>query len=502
MRGHREGRLAWALVAALALACGLPVLAVRYAPLQDLPSHLLIASILSDPAKFRGAFQADLGFAPYSAYYAIVAALARFLPLVLAGKLVVAVTMAAIPVSVLLLVASTGRRPGWIALAAFPAGFTQIYFLGFASFLLAIPAYLLGLAALSLLLRGQRGAAAGAGVLAAGLFIYLAHPMVLGLYGLSVLVLAGWRARAVLRHPGQLLVVVAAGVLLPGATILSGAVGGVLSDPSAVQFVSPLFTARFFADSHVGLYTFPWNALSIAGAALLVCGALLGLGRRGSIRERDVAGALTILALLAVLMFALPFRRGISPTYVNVRLAPLLTLWLVIVLALLSRPPSDGAAARGRTPILLGIALLLVNAWSAHVRFDAEARSVEPAFAAMRPGARVLPLCFDRHSRVFAPRHWNDLYLHFQDYYHARNGGIDPYVLTNPLVPVLYRGELIETPGEYRPERFRWSAHGGGFDYFLVRGPARGRAKEELEGSTRLVVASPPWFLSEPPARE
>ncbi len=502
MRGDRVDRPSWALVAALALACGLPILVVRYAPLQDLPWHLLVASIVADPGKFGGAFEADLGFAPYSAYYALVAALARLVPLTLAGKLVVAFTMAAIPVSVLLFVASTGRRPGWIALAAFPAGFTQIYFLGFAPFLLAMPAYFLGLAALSLLLRGQRAAAAGAGALAAALFVYLAHPMVLGLYGLSVLVLSCWRARDVVRHPWRLLVALGAGILLPGATLLSGAVGGALSNPSAVQFVGPLFTARFFADSLVGLYAFPWKALSIAGTALLAGGALLGLARRGSIRDRDVAGALTIVALLAVLMFALPFRTGNAAHYLNVRLAPLVTLWLVIALALVSRQPSEGAPARGRAPILLGTALLLVNAWSAHVRFDAEARSVEPVFAAMRPGARVLPLCFDRHSRVFAPRHWNELYLHFQDYYHARNGGIDPYVLSNPLFPVLYRGELIETPGEYRPERFRVAEHGGGFDYFFVRGPARGKAKEELEGSTRLVAASPPWFVSEPPARE
>jgi hypothetical protein len=120
----------------------------------------------------------------------------------------------------------------------------------------------------------------------------------------------------------------------------------------------------------------------------------------------------------------------------------------------------------------------------------------------MRPGGRVLPLCFARSSRVFAPRHWNELYLHFHDYYLLEKGGIDPYLLSNPLFPVRYSGELLDAPGEYRPERFRWDRHGGSFDYFLIRGPVRGKAKEELETYTRPVARSSPWLVTEPASRE
>lgn len=501
-------RLAGAIAAVLlALGCALPVLMVRFPPMQDLPWHLVLSEIIARPEKFGDLFEARLGPTPYAGFYLIMSAVGSWLTPVLAGKAIVAVTMAALPLSVLFFIASIEERPGWIRFAAFPLGFSQIYYLGFVGYLLALAIYFFGLGAFMRLLlgRGPRAAAAF-GTLAAGPLLYLAHPVALALFAVSATLLAIWRTRALRESRFALLVTLLGAILVPAlglALVMRG-----MESPSggSPQFAGPVFTARFFIDIFTGLYTTPWNLATTIGYASMGAGAFLALrrarreepDREGGVRDdgsRSARGPLTILIVLALLMFVLPFRLGNAAHYLNVRLAPLVALWLVVAIALATS--RRGGPASG-APVLAGAVLVLACAWVAHFRFDREARAAEPIFSAMRPGARVLPLCFERHSRVFAPRHWNELYLHFQDYYHIEKGGLDPYMLSNPLFPVLYRGDLLDAPGEYRAERFRWARHGGSFDYFLIRGVVKGAAKDEIETHTRPVASSPPWLVTEP----
>jgi len=203
-----------------------------------------------------------------------------------------------------------------------------------------------------------------------------------------------------------------------------------------------------------------------------------------------------MLAASAVLLYALPFRVGVSGNYFNLRIALVAHLLGVALAGAFANAPLRG---RERAALAISLALLLFNAANAHVRFDREARSAESVFAAMAPGRSVLPLAFELHSRALAPRHWNQPYLHFHNYYHVEKGGIDPYIdRWNPLFPFRYTGARLAAPGEYKPKSFRFDEHGAGFGYILAHGTPPERVMADLLANTALVASSPPWLLVEP----
>ena len=76
-------------------------------------------------------------------------------------------------------------------------------------------------------------------------------------------------------------------------------------------------------------------------------------------------------------------------------------------------------------------------------------------------------------------------YLHFEQYAVVRGGGVAAHSFTaNAPLPVRLRPEArVPTPEIWRPGEFRYDAHGGFFDHFLIRDPA-GRS-----GEPRSVVA-------------
>lgn len=493
-------RAAWAALSIATFAC---VLAARYPPIQDFPAHLLVARIVAAPELFASAYEVDLRPSPYVAFYALAALLQRFATPLVAGKLIVAAAVTSLPWSMLVLVRALGGRPSLLHLVAFPICFSSVYYTGLLNYLIGLPFVLLGLAA------AARGFESGsrqwndAAFFACAVAACLAHPIALALLAIltAALFAARWRAARAAGAPRPRLPIApfaALAALVAWTLVVSEGAGAATRD---VRFVGPVFTTRFLIDPFVGTYAAPWHWLSrfayAAIAAVAVAAARRAWRARGSVWAAPASRPLAaILAVSLVLLYVLPFRVGVSGNYFNVRLALLAHLLGVALAGVLA-----GEALRRVDKALLGVtlALLLANAASAHVRFDREARAAEGVFAAMAPGRSVLPLPFEMPSRVFQRRHWNQLYLHFHDYYHVEKGGIDPYIGDwNPLFPFRYTGPRLAAPGEYRPRAFRFEAHGAAFDYILARGTPTERVMEDLLANTRLVSSVSPWLLVEP----
>ncbi len=94
----------------------------------------------------------------------------------------------------------------------------------------------------------------------------------------------------------------------------------------------------------------------------------------------------------------------------------------------------------------------------------------------------MLGLIYDPRGQVL--ERWP--YLHFEQYAVVHGGGVAAHSFTaNAPLPVRLRPEArVPAPGVWRPDEFRYDAHGGFFDHFLVRDPT-GRATGVARSSRR-----------------
>ena len=100
-------------------------------------------------------YEVDFGRTLYWLPYALTWVLAKALPLELAFRLVVAFSVAAVPLGVLAAVRATGR-PAALALLALPLTFNRAFFFGFHNFLLAVGLGIVGFLDDLLKIRHQR----------------------------------------------------------------------------------------------------------------------------------------------------------------------------------------------------------------------------------------------------------------------------------------------------------------------------------------------------------
>jgi hypothetical protein len=130
--------------------CFLALLPLYWAPLfvteilpgLDLPFHLAVADMLgkrgSLASPYAAFYQGSLRVAPYAAHYLMLVALGKVMSLLVAHKLIVALYIAAMPLSTASLLAACGRSrvP---ALLAFPLAYNLTLHYGFISFALSLP---------------------------------------------------------------------------------------------------------------------------------------------------------------------------------------------------------------------------------------------------------------------------------------------------------------------------------------------------------------------------
>src|SRR3954471_12841229 len=142
MPSRRVTSLMLACSAALALVPLVPA----YLPLVDFPQHVALHAIWShigDPAfNLDGRFRVTLS-TPYALPHLVAHAAARVLGEEGGLRLVLMLSLVAFPWAALALLRAFGRPPE-IALAAFPAALSFVYWYGFISYVVSLPLILLG----------------------------------------------------------------------------------------------------------------------------------------------------------------------------------------------------------------------------------------------------------------------------------------------------------------------------------------------------------------------
>ena len=501
----------------LALAVALTVLGVApiwmcdLLPLVDMAAHLHLMTVMHDMAHsplIQHHYQEVHALVPYLTYYKAVDWLAYLMTVEQANRVVLTLTVAAMPWSAYIYLRTVGHSP-WLMLGVLPWLLHCDFFMGFFSYLLSIPVFLLILAAH---LRWLQSPTRAHGLALAGLLgllaltHYLLWAVALVLLPTIALVFAsrqGWRRAVGWPIRDSLMLLPSLGLLLPwflryfvfadGVKTSDAAIhrvgGTFMQRLSAVylgEHIGPLanlrqipdvmFDAVYRADAITSLRERPGELVTVLWLGALVLW-LLGSARTPRSVARDVvrppngvsgsAYSAWAVAILAVEYFLMPrnLTRPIALYGVNFRLVEVAMVLLICALPL--DPRSPPLSVRWR--VWAGAALMLACAIFLPIQVLAEFRAdralmgdIRQAYDHLPPGQRVLTLRGRRPSRWFL--------FNIGEYYAVFRHGYVPYSFadTSSKPVVVNRRTALPAPPAVDLEFFSWQQHGRYYDY-LVR---------------------------------
>ncbi len=482
----------------LSLLMVLPIWLTRHPPIQDWPQHLAAVRVLhsySDPAfGFQDFFRLAPTDTQYLTVYYLAHFLAYFVGVTTALKLVLSVSIAALPVAVRSLARAFGGS-GTSALLTLPFAYTAHTILGFVNFVAALPLMIAILALAATQRTTPRRSRIW--ILSALLIVcFYTHvvPFGLALLG-SVLLTVDLTATSLRR----LLPLLAVSLLaLPwfaispaGQTVLEAV--GMRTESSA----KPIFTAPEEAWAQIPLWlTDVWRgdwdtwllmAWAVLAVAWLVGSVTFRRHQAASTEQLMAARRLLVLPPLCILAyFLLPASYAwIWP--VNTRFL-LLTLLLGI--------PLIGDVPRQAQYVLAlaasAVAVFNVSYVSrAFVAYEDEVGDLQTAIEQIPPRSRVAGLIWSRGSRVveFSP------FLHSVAYYQAERGGAVMFTFADfPQSPFHFRADNRPPPvqprWEWTPERIVPDRDLAWYDWILSRG---GALKQPDARQFSVVFSSAPW---------
>lgn len=479
-------------------------------PSVDLPQHLFLIDVLrtvDDPGSFYGEIYRSKPGLTYLTFYYFVRGLAPLLGVEAALKVFLTVVLAAIPLSLLVLLRALGRSR-WLALLACPLAYTDNFYWGLVSFLASVPLTLLVIAYFVRSLEEPPERKRPAIALAVSLLLLqLTHGAGMIFPALALPLMLFTTPSDFERRKRTLL------ALLPGVGLFlawlfmgvnEGRALGAPGEPWKAS--APLFDPRNFVfaplQERAGKL-FPllangfWDWADrpalygvLAAAALAIVLALI----RPQVSQKPMVARMrpALLTLLGLAYyFLLPSDITGYMYYIYPRYSQLAALLAICML-----PMPHGPLFRPFAVVATGVAVYAgINLAVLFKRFDAEARTIEQVTAHIPPQSRIMHLVMDTGSRHAT----HAVYLHYAALAAMRTGGVPSFSLAlDPSFPVGYReGRRPPAPQwEWRPHQFDWDRHASWYSHFLVRGdvpPERlfGRHANEVE----LVVSVDRWKL-------
>lgn len=461
----------------VAIANALPLLLVRHLPFTDLPEHVAAMATIARllPGGGGAPYVLALGKSQYLLYHLCGALLTRGVgDAVVANKLLLVAVAMAWPLSLRSLLRALGRDER-IALFAPMVFWNRALTVGFLPFIASLP---LALFALAVFVKQCREPTARRGValvvLTLALFYahasaYLVFVLVAGALALTSCWLE--RPERSSHRPTWRPLMVTAPLLVPSvvAALVWWSAGSLATRGRDAEVVRMGVGATVSA---LPLWTFDiWKSHVDEVAAGLWWLAFAALVVGGLSRPPEAHGRW----LLAVLPFAVgvvvylvtPHHVG-AAGYLNVRLAPLVTL-----LALVTLRPRDDAWGTGPL-IVAAVATLTMAGTTMHEMRRVSAERLgdfDQLLAQMKPASRLALLDFESSSA--RTHEWP--YVFAGALYRARGGEIVSYSFTElPHWPVHY------APGREPPHRvpfwvyypcsYRYREDGAYYDYVLVQG--------------------------------
>ena len=456
----------------VAVATAIPLFAVRYLPFPDLPEHVAAMATVARLLPGGGgdpSYVLSFGQSQYLLYDLLGAVLTRLIgDAVLANRVLLAILAIAWPYAFRSLVRALGRDER-LALFAPMLFWNRALTIGFLPFVGSVP---LALVAMAMLVRHlekpTRGRSIGLAVLA--LLLFYAHVstyVLLGAAGgvfvlarvvsdrktwkrgvltLALLVpsglcaLAWWRTGSLEHVPGQMVSRISGGAALDAA---------------------PIWAFDLWRSHQDELWTTLWWT---AFGAIVID----GLRRKPDVAAlRNGGFALIPLACTVLVYVVTPFHVG-AAGFLDVRLAPLLALFSLLVLR-----PSFGRL--GQIELATAVVATLGTVTSATFEMRRVEREMLGDFAtildAMRPDTRLALLNFESRS----PQLYFWPYVFAGSYHRLQRGTIVAYSF-NELAhwPVHFAPDQAPPKhGEfwtYHPCEFRHRSDGTYYDYVLVQG--------------------------------
>jgi hypothetical protein len=466
-----ERRVFLAAFALLAVASLVPIWAVRFQPLPDLPNHLAAVSVwhhIDDPRfDFARYYRILLVPEPYWVYYLSTHLLAFPLGLDAANRVVLSLYVVGLPLGAWLLGARFQRSP-WLSLFVFPLAWNFNFAIGFITFCVGLVALPFALVLFDrfcerpTVARGVAAAAAGGGMYFTHLLPWGAYLGCAGMIGLlhegrSLKRLAGRAAVWAVSLP------IAAAVTLQGSHMS----GGVGHQKMRLRFYSYWLSIKELPSYLLDVYAGHEDEWLFAGLCVLWLVLRLTARRRaraaGSSSPRLALHDLRALGCFlvpAIAYFVLP-RSILAPAYwwgVNVRFAaPALLFGALCV---------PGEIAGWRRWLLAPVALIaLAFAVDTAVHWRAVNRWLDGLDTLAR-----IPRTTDRVLVIAYPP-WREPSMQ-QNFAQSSNalraayyGGFDPDLFDIGF-PLAFR-ERYPAPPWNQPE-FRWAQHAPFYDYVLA----------------------------------
>ncbi|MFP5213874.1 MAG: hypothetical protein ACLGPL_10910 [Acidobacteriota bacterium] len=479
-----------------------PVLLVKYPPMVDVAQHAAqlesLHQIWIGNPLFTDLFYVQW-FTPYLTGYLLTYFLYLFMPIDLAVRVVIGLSMAAIaPLSgVLLEEAGSDKRWQWLII---PSMLAFAFYWGFHNYLVATP---VGLFFLILFIRYDKKPNPVKGVLLAALsvFLFFSHVLVLGFTAMSAFM---YLAGVHYKEPKVLL-----RRCLPLITplpIIFGWLTLIRKGPSPVSirhFVQGfgLEQTRSFGEAVIKYFSerlanlaSAFSGLDLGVGIVLFALAIMAfpliVGAKPSKRPELW---LPLAAGLAVYLLIPDYMMGVWFTYgrLGVFLVP---LWFL-----------PWRLELGKTPRFQFLAILLLAVWIGvsgvrFLRFSDDVKSFDALVDVMKPGERTLSLMVD----AWSPHFYLPVYRHFPSWYQAEKHGVVDFSFAcyYPEM-VLYRPEKTPRVGigfDYQPLTFDWTEHGGDdYRYFVVRA-YKDSGQDLFKGDfdkVKLIARSGDWWLYE-----
>ncbi|HXU34571.1 MAG TPA: hypothetical protein VN851_28680 [Thermoanaerobaculia bacterium] len=494
----------------------LPLWLVRYLPMVDYPQQLAAAAILrfyGDPARALKETYEIVLWRPQGLFEMLTAGFGFLLPIEGAGKLVVSLSLLAVPLAAALLCRRTGR-PAWYALLALGLTYNDAFSWGFVDNLIAYPLVLLGLALADRFFDQPFGARSWTILAALGLLFYTVHLEFLLIFAGAV----GWLA--LVRRPRFSRLALQVSSMVPGLALGMGALAWAhLHAAEAMTGYQQRLAAEpsHFAPLAARIAHMPSILFSgtADGGCYLLTAILLGVVLvlavpRSEAESGNGGGALyrtrflSLAAWVALLYFVLPnYTRGYL---VSDRLLP-----LAVMLAIPGLPSLPPESRRLRLAALLTAGLLagqFLRTATGFLAFSSEVEGLGELLDPTEPGQSLAGLIYEPGGERGA-HGWDEppTLIHTPAYYQVAKGGRIHFSFVQFFnSPVAYRpGKNDDDPllaewDEWNPQKFFYERHGLHYRYFLVRG-----------GAERLTAAFGPhlaemqvkragrWFLVERP---
>ncbi len=516
--------------------CFLALLPLYWAPLfvteilpgLDLPFHLAVADMLgkrgSPASPYADFYQGGLRVAPYAAHYLMLVALGKVMSLLTAHKLIVALYVAAMPLSTASLLAACGRSriP---ALLAFPLAYNLTLHYGFVSFALSLPVLLLLLAQVVKQLFGPPGRVwrSWLWTAAMALFLFLCHLQnffygVGAVLGFALLVSVPWRRR-----------LLGASTLLPALAALAyrqlvssgsaapqpplsyvwalakrhrlGELGGrtFLRDFGERLLLIPAHAMRGFADQ---VDVRACKALLLVIAVYLVAGlvAWAALPKQKFLRPQPRIWLAILVAFTGALAAYLLFPHHLNEIGLTTFFPRFAVLVILTAIALV---PAGLGRVSGVFRLVVPVPAVVLCALYGHqliVHYRLYARETADFVEVMYKtptGGKAVGLVFDRSSRVMRVE---SAFLGLPDFYVAVRsapGSMAPLLYCGMHdIPCIAKPASAALPNPWSPTDISVGKNPPVFDYFFVRSPPRGANPfGPYRGSVEVLAQSGTWIV-------